>query len=103
MATNKQTKEKKMTPIKECSATVVMTLEQINSVKEAFSKAEELDKEVQCLTLQLAEAREDLSTICKNVLISRDGKNVWINNWDTLSAQEQENVVLIVKRYKDEN
>jgi len=87
-------------PLSQCKATVEMSLEQIVDIEKAFTRAQELEKEVHDTKLQLAEAKEDLRIICKNLYVSHSRDSVWIDNFDALSPEEKEAFILTVKRNK---
>lgn len=87
-----------MEAIKDCPVKMDMTLEQATSIAKCFESVEELNKKVLDLTLQLAEAKEDLRIISKSIYISADRSMVFINSFDRLIPQEQENFIFAVKR-----
>ena len=85
-------------PISQCKATVEMSLEQIVDIEKAFTRVQELEQEVHDTKLQLAEAKEDLRIICKNLYVTQGRDSVWVNNFDRLTPQEQEDLVFAIKR-----
>ena len=84
--------------ISQCKATVEMSLEQIVDIEKAFTRVQELEQEVHDIKLQLAEAKEDLRIICKNLYVSHSRDSIWVDNFGKLTPQEQENLVFAVKR-----
>ena len=85
-------------PISQCKATVEMSLEQIVDIEKAFTRVQELEQEGHDIKLQLAEAKEDLRIICKNLYVSYSRDTVLVDNFGALTPQEQENLVVAIKR-----
>lgn len=85
-------------PISQCKATVEMSLEQIVDIEKAFTRVKELEQELRDTKLQLVNARGDLSIICKNLYVSHKRDSVWVSNFDALTPQEQEDLILTIKR-----
>ena len=85
-------------PISQCKATVEMSLEQIVDIEKAFTRVQELEQEGHDIKLQLAEAKEDLRIICKNIYVSPSRDYVWVDNFGKLTSQEQEDLLFAIKR-----
>lgn len=83
--------------ISQCKATVEMSLEQIVDIEKAFTRVQELEQEVHDIKLQLAEAKEDLRIVCKNIYVSTSGDYV-CDKFGALTPQEKEDIVFAIKR-----